>query len=489
MKFAFAFPAPSTPPGREAVTRSAAPVEPAPSRSPQARGREFERLLDDPRVPEPPGNHKRTGEVARDARLEARRDQDQRIDEHRVLRQREAEERRLERQQTREGAADQPAPPAVDERSRPAPARPDEAAPEKPADQTAATGEAQPAGEGAPAASAETAGATTPADSTIADAATIAEAALTSALLAGDETGALAAPAEAVVPEAATPAESAAGAPVAAATLPASPLPATATATSAAGAGAAATGVAEASGAVTAGSQPAAAAATPATGSEPAAQEAAQAATEAASNATPRAGVAQPAAEAATGRAEPAAATANTTTATPTQPAPVEQRASATAATAPAPAREAAPEIVAPLGQLPIEVGMRALKGVTEFTIRLDPGELGRVDVTLDLDDEGGVAARVVAERPETLALLQRDARLLERALDQAGLRTSPDGLQFSLRGDQGNGDGRAQQQHDGSQQALSRQSGGEEREITLDAAVLAASVGRRSLTGLDIRI
>lgn len=42
----------------------------------------------------------------------------------------------------------------------------------------------------------------------------------------------------------------------------------------------------------------------------------------------------------------------------------------------------------------------------------------------------------VTVERPETLELLQRDARGLERALQDAGLRTDSGSLNFNLRGD-----------------------------------------------------
>ena len=42
--------------------------------------------------------------------------------------------------------------------------------------------------------------------------------------------------------------------------------------------------------------------------------------------------------------------------------------------------------------------------------------------------------ARIVVDRSETLHLLQRDSRGLEQALNQAGLSTDGDSLNFSLR-------------------------------------------------------
>jgi flagellar hook-length control protein FliK len=101
----------------------------------------------------------------------------------------------------------------------------------------------------------------------------------------------------------------------------------------------------------------------------------------------------------------------------------------ATAATAYAPA-------VAVPG-LAVEIVARAREGNNRFEIRLDPPELGRIDVHLKMDRDSNVTSRLYVERSETLDLLRRDAPQLERALNQAGLKTSGDGMEFSLR-DQG---------------------------------------------------
>lgn len=87
-----------------------------------------------------------------------------------------------------------------------------------------------------------------------------------------------------------------------------------------------------------------------------------------------------------------------------------------------------------PLHVVPIEIGLRALSGTKQFDIRLDPEELGRVDVNLSISDKGEVSARLVVDRVETLHLLQRDARTLERAFEQAGLKPSDGGVDISLR-------------------------------------------------------
>lgn len=89
-----------------------------------------------------------------------------------------------------------------------------------------------------------------------------------------------------------------------------------------------------------------------------------------------------------------------------------------------------------PLQMLPIEIGMQAVRGVTNFQIRLDPAELGRVDVKLQIRENGEVNASLVVDRVETLQMLRRDASTLQNAFEQAGLKQSPDGLSFSLRGE-----------------------------------------------------
>ena len=87
-----------------------------------------------------------------------------------------------------------------------------------------------------------------------------------------------------------------------------------------------------------------------------------------------------------------------------------------------------------PIHVVPIEIGLRAMSGSRQFDIRLDPDELGRVDVSLSISDKGEVSAKLVVDRVETLHLLQRDARTLERAFEQAGLKPSDAGVDITLR-------------------------------------------------------
>jgi flagellar hook-length control protein FliK len=87
-----------------------------------------------------------------------------------------------------------------------------------------------------------------------------------------------------------------------------------------------------------------------------------------------------------------------------------------------------------PISGIAVEIAARAQSGKNRFEIRLDPPELGRIDVKLDVDKSGNVTSRLVVDKAETLDLLRGSAPQLERALQQAGLKTGDNGLQFSLR-------------------------------------------------------
>ena len=83
---------------------------------------------------------------------------------------------------------------------------------------------------------------------------------------------------------------------------------------------------------------------------------------------------------------------------------------------------------------LAVEIAAKSLSGAKQFDIRLDPPELGRVEVRLSIDAAGKASAHLSADQPQTLDLLQKDASVLTRALRDAGLDVSQNSLNFSLR-------------------------------------------------------
>ncbi len=130
------------------------------------------------------------------------------------------------------------------------------------------------------------------------------------------------------------------------------------------------------------------------------------------------------------------------------QAAPPLQASTLTQQTAAAPQLTAALATNVPVAvqDLAVTIAARANAGASRFDIRLDPAELGRIDVRIEVDRHGQVTSHLTVEKPETLAMLRQDQTQLQRALDNAGLKTGDSGLQFSLR-DQSSSGQQGQQQ------------------------------------------
>jgi flagellar hook-length control protein FliK len=141
-----------------------------------------------------------------------------------------------------------------------------------------------------------------------------------------------------------------------------------------------------------------------------------------------------------------------------------------------------------PLGSVPVEIGLKSLAGVNRFEIRLDPAELGRIDVRLDIGDSGEVKAHLVVDRVETLALLQRDAKTLERAFEQAGLKPSDGGIDLSLRDPSGDRRGGEQPRDERGQRPAARPDQIADSDAR-DAAQAPRRVLWRGTGGVDLRI
>jgi flagellar hook-length control protein FliK len=121
----------------------------------------------------------------------------------------------------------------------------------------------------------------------------------------------------------------------------------------------------------------------------------------------------------------------------------------ATSTAAPLTAPPATPSSLSPatvpISGLAVEIAARATGDEKSFQIRLDPPELGRIDVQLSVDASGHVTTHLTADRPETLNLLRQDASSLQRALESTGLKAGSGGLEFSLRNQSFGGDGGGQ--------------------------------------------
>ena len=137
-----------------------------------------------------------------------------------------------------------------------------------------------------------------------------------------------------------------------------------------------------------------------------------------------------------------------------------------------------------PIAGLAVEIAGRAHAGKNNFEIRLDPPELGRIEVKLSVDRQGQVTSHLIADRQDTLDLLRRDSSGLERALQDAGLKTGGDGLQFSLRDQSFNGGQNGDNRSNASQVVAT-----DDTLPTIDAAAGGYTRYAGRIGGIDIRV
>src|SRR4029078_5115252 len=74
-----------------------------------------------------------------------------------------------------------------------------------------------------------------------------------------------------------------------------------------------------------------------------------------------------------------------------------------------------------PISGLGVEIATPARGGNKRFEIRLDPPDLGRVDVRLDIDGQGNVTSRLVVERQDKLDPLRRESQGLRARVQTCG--------------------------------------------------------------------
>ncbi|MEM8878353.1 MAG: flagellar hook-length control protein FliK [Pseudomonadota bacterium] len=142
-----------------------------------------------------------------------------------------------------------------------------------------------------------------------------------------------------------------------------------------------------------------------------------------------------------------------------------------------------------PTHQLALTIATEARAGTRRFEIRLDPPEMGRIDVKLESRADGSVRSVMTIERPETFDALNRDARHIERLLQQSGLKLEDGGLQLAMGGRGGDTQGFAGLFGDGGQNQ--RTAGGTvfDRQAVADEDAAIAAIASAGDGGVDIRI
>lgn len=144
--------------------------------------------------------------------------------------------------------------------------------------------------------------------------------------------------------------------------------------------------------------------------------------------------------------------------------------------------------------QINVQIDKAVKEGSDTVKIQLRPLDLGRIEIKLDVGTDGKVAATVTADKPETLAMLQKDSRGLEKALEDAGLKPDSSSTSFNLRG--GEQQPQQQQQAADSNGGQGRSARNRGREFGTDEDLLAAAQIQASVTqaasgrsGVDISV
>ena len=145
-----------------------------------------------------------------------------------------------------------------------------------------------------------------------------------------------------------------------------------------------------------------------------------------------------------------------------------------------------------PQAQVAMHIAKAVQNGTDKISIRLNPSELGRVDIKLDVTKDGVVTASVLVERPETLELLKADARSLERALANAGLDPDSDNLSFNLRDQNNNSfakNANGEENGSGKNQDENSSANADENEVDVEAMLAEARASASHDRALDINV
>ncbi len=84
--------------------------------------------------------------------------------------------------------------------------------------------------------------------------------------------------------------------------------------------------------------------------------------------------------------------------------------------------------------QISMAIMKQAANGQDSFRLSLKPAELGQVNIRMDFQADGKMAATIIVDNERTLSLLQRDQNTLSKILENAGFDVAGNGLNFSLK-------------------------------------------------------
>lgn len=137
-----------------------------------------------------------------------------------------------------------------------------------------------------------------------------------------------------------------------------------------------------------------------------------------------------------------------------------------------------------PQDQVLVNIKNAVADGLSQIKIQLHPEELGKVEVHLTTTADGKTGISITADNRQTLSMLQNEARALQDALRDIGLKTDAGSLNFNLRDSQQDARNSSKQQQGGYTQVAGVD------DIEEPAYSTAGALYRLSVqNGLDIRV
>lgn len=133
--------------------------------------------------------------------------------------------------------------------------------------------------------------------------------------------------------------------------------------------------------------------------------------------------------------------------------------------------------------QVKVNITKSAVKGIDKIDVSLKPEELGRIEIKMQIKD-GKLQAHIIASRPETMEVLQKDMQSLERAFNDAGFQTDEGSLSFSF--NEGNQAGAQQEKNSELRHFMSNMFENDNSEEVLNAENIANWSPEK---GLNIRV
>ncbi len=83
--------------------------------------------------------------------------------------------------------------------------------------------------------------------------------------------------------------------------------------------------------------------------------------------------------------------------------------------------------------QIKVNIARALNSGIDRINVSLNPKELGRIQVKMNLEKDGKVSASIAAASQDTLDMLMKDAKILQNALSSVGFDVDDASLKFSL--------------------------------------------------------